>query len=323
MMLALQVAVLLFCLLGAAFAAGIETGIIALNRLRLQHQLRRRVPGARTIRYFLTHPDILLSTTLVTTNLLHVAAAVTAAAIGYTAFGKTGAAIAGGLLTLTILVCCEYIPKAWFQASPSTRVLRFAPLLRATAIVFSPLVIVVNWIIRLVSRQPASDPEASKLLVTREELLFLASEGVQSGVLTPYETEMIHGVFDLTHKTCGSLMTPRDKMVTVDSTLDVPAFLDFARAHDISRYPVFDAAKQTYTGIVHVFDVLADPAPDGKTIADYVHPPQLVASYLPIDHLLPRMRVTKLPMFLVTDERYEVVGLITLEDVLQEITGED
>lgn len=323
MKLALQLVILFLCLLGAAFAAGIETGILALNRLRLQHQLRRHVPGAKTIRYFITHPDVLLSTTLIATNLLHVAAAVTAAAIGYSLWGAAGATVAGVLLTLGILVLCEYIPKAWFQASPSTRVLRFAPVLRGMALGLSPLVLAVNGTLRLLSRHRRPDPDASKLLVTREELLYLAKEGVQSGVLTPQETQMIHGVFDLPHKTCASVMTPRDKMVTVKADMPVPEFLEFARAHAISRYPVRDPARHTYVGVVHVLDVLADADPGEKTVADYMRPPQLVASYLPVDHLLPRMRVTRLPLFLVTDESCEVIGLITLEDVLQEITGED
>jgi len=322
--LLLAAAALLFCLLGSAFAAGIETGIIALNRLRLQHQLRRRVPGARTVRWFLAHPDVLLAATLIATNLFHVGAAVLAAAIGARLGGSTGSAAAGVVLTLVILVGCEYLPKAWFQASPSTRVLPFAPLLRLMAAVLAPLIVPVNALMRFLTRQPASDPDAARLLVSREELLTIAREGVQSGVLTPHETDMIHGVFALTHKTCASLMVPRDRMAAVPADASVAEFLAFARAHAFSRYPIFDPATRAWTGVVHIFDVLADPSPaPSKTVADYARSPQLVAGYTPADHLLPRMRVTRSPLFLVTDNRYEVVGLITLEDVLQEITGEE
>ncbi|MBR6021264.1 MAG: DUF21 domain-containing protein [Kiritimatiellae bacterium] len=322
-MLLLATILLLCCLLGAAFAAGIETGLVSLNRLRLQHQLRRRVPGARTVRWFLAHPGMLLSTTLIATNLLYVAAAVLAAAIGNALAGPAGSAAAGVLLTLVVLVCCEYLPKSWFQASPSTRVLPFAPLLRVVAVLLAPLSIPVNAILRLLTRQPASDPDADRLLVSREELLTLAREGVQSGVLTPAETEMIRGVFALTHKTCVDLMVPRDRIVSVPATATVPEFLALARAHDFSRYPLYDPATRSWTGVVHVLDVLADPSPaPTQTVSDYAHPPQLVAGNTPADHLLPRMRVTNSPLFLVTDSRYEVIGLITLEDVLTEITGE-
>ena len=269
---------LLLCLLGSAFAAGVETGIISMNRLRLQHQLRRRVPGARTVRWFLERPDILLSTTLLATNLLHVAAAVAAAHLGHALAGVPGATVAGLLLTLVILVACEYIPKAWFQASPSSRVLPFAPLLRAFAFALAPLVWLLHATLRLLSRQPASSDTAAKLLVSREELLYLAREGVQSGVLTPHETQMIHGVVDLTHKTCASLMTPLDRVASVPASATVDDFLSVARKTAYSRFPVYDAAKKTFVGVVNLFDVLADASPAGKTVAAYARPLQLVAS---------------------------------------------
>ncbi len=322
-MMSLEIFLLLFCLAGTAFFAGVETGVISINRLRLQHLVRRQIPGAKTIRYFLTHADVLLGTTLIGTNLLQVVSAVLAASIGQRLHGASGATLAGVLLLVVTLVFCEYVPKAFFQAAPARRTLPFAGLLRTAAWVLRPFSFLVNLIVRLtLPRRDAKEVE-DKLLVTREELMHLAREGVQSGVLSKHESEMIHGVFELTHKTCGTLMTPRDKMAVVPATATPAEILALARTREFNRLPVYDAAQKSFVGVVHVFDVLADDAPDGKTAADYMRPPQLVASYLPVDHLLPRMRVTRLPLFLVTDDRYEVIGLITLEDVLREVTGED
>ena len=162
------------------------------------------------------------------------------------------------------------------------------------------------------------------MLVSREELLHLAREGAKSGVLTTHESEMIHGVFELTHKTCGIPHDPprQDGLRPGRRHPRARSSPSPAPANSIGC-PVYDAAQKTFVGVVHIFDLLADDAPDGKTAADYMRPPQLVASYLPVDHLLPRMRVTRLPLFLVTDDRYEVIGLITLEDVLREVTGEE
>ena len=322
-MMTLEIFLLFFCLVGSAFFAGIETGVISINRLRLQHLVRRQVPGAQIIRHFLTHSDLLLGTTLIGTNLLHVVSAVLAASIGHGLFGAPGAVAAGALLAIVILVFCEYIPKAWFQAAPARRTLPFARLLRAASWILRPLTFVVTAIIRGILPRRDTKRVDDKMLVSREELLHLAREGEQSGVLTKHESEMIHGVFELTHKTCSVLMTPRDKMAIVPATATPEEILALARVREFNRLPVFDAAQKSFVGIVHIFDILSDDAPGGKTAADYMRPPQLVASYLPVDHLLPRMRVTRLPLFLVTDDRYEVIGLITLEDVLREVTGED
>lgn len=322
-MMTLQVLLLLFCLCCGAFFAGMETGIISINRLRLQHLVRRQVPGAQIIRHFLTHSDLLLGTTLIGTNLSYVVSAVLAASIGRQLFGSVGTAIAGVGIAMTILVCCEYIPKAWFQAAPARRTLPFARLLRTAAWILRPASVVVTTLVRWsMPRRDAKSAE-ERMLVSREELLHLAREGAQSGVLTHHESEMIHGVFDLTHQTCGTLMTPREQMAFVSVTATPEEVLALARTREFNRLPVYDAAQKSFVGVVHIFDLLADDAPAGKTAAHYMRPPQLVASYLPVDHLLPRMRVTRLPLFLVTDDRYEVIGLITLEDVLLEITGED
>ena len=321
-MMALEILLLLVCLSCGAFFAGVETGVISINRLRLQHLVRRQVPGAKTIRHFLTHSDLLLGTTLIGTNLSYVVSAVLAASLGRRLYGAAGAAAAGLLLVVVVLVFCEYIPKAWFQAAPARRTLPCAGLLRAAAWILRPFSFLVNLIIRwALPRRDAKGVE-DKMLVTREELLHLAREGERSGVLTKHESEMIHGVFDLTHKTCGALMTPRDKMAFVPATAAPAEILALARVREFNRLPVYDSDQKSFVGVVHVFDVLADDAPAGKTAADYLRPPQLVAAYLPVDHLLPRMRVTRSPLFLVTDDRYEVIGLITLEDVLREVTGE-
>ena len=226
-------------------------------------------------------------------------------------------------LTAWVLVFCEYLPKAWFQASP-TRSLRFAGLLKASSWVLRPVVWAVNVVMhRMMGGERGKSGE--QLLVTREELLHLAREGVQSDVLTPVEKELIHGVFSLTRKRCGNLMTPLSKVVSVTADAPAESVVETARANEYNRFPVYDPSEKTYIGVVHVYDILADDAATRaeKTARDYLRNPQMAAAYLPVDHLLPRMRVTKQPMFFVTDERCEVRGLITLEDVLREITGED
>lgn len=319
----LMAVLLLLCLAGAAFFAGMETGILSMNRLRLQHLVRRGVKGAETIRRFLTHSDLMLGTTLVGTNLLQVAATVSAASLGHKLAGATGAAAVGVVLTIVVLVFCEYLPKAWFQASP-TRSLRFAGLLRFCSWVLRPVVWAVNAVMhRMMGGGGAKRDE--RLLVTREELMHLAREGVQSDVLTSVEKELIRGVFSLTRKRCGNLMTPLSEVVSVAADAPAESVVETARAHEFNRYPVYDPAEKTYIGVVHVYDILADDEAMRavKTARDYLRNPQMAAAYLPVDHLLPRMRVTKQPMFFVTDERCEVRGLITLEDVLREITGED
>jgi len=323
MMLQFAFPLLAACLLATAFFAGIETGLISINRLRLRHLVRRKVPGAELLQRFLQHPDQLLGTTLVGTNLATTVATVMAVSLGRRALGTTGEWLADVLLTLFILVACEYFPKAWFQSFPAKRSLPFARLLDLAYRLLLPLSRPLMALVRLLLPAPArvGAPAGTQPFITREELIHLAREGRTSGILTPAEHRMIHSVFELKLKTCREIMVPRDRIVHVAQDLSAAELLDVARAREFSRLPVWDAAQRAYTGIVNIADVLADAGATGKAARDYQRPPQFVASHIPVDHVLPRMRVTRQPMVLVVNERMEVIGLLTLTDVLDEVIG--
>lgn len=312
---------LLACLAGGAFFAGMETGIVSINRLRLRHLVIRRVRGAGRLERFVREPDRLLGTTLIGTNLCYVIASVEAARLGEEAAGLRGAALAGAALTAVILVACEYLPKAWFQSAPARRTLPLAPVLSAFAWIFWPfrwlLSSVVGGVLGALPVRAAPRP-----LLTRDDLLHLTTESASSGVLTADEVRMIRGVFELSGRTCGDIMVPRDRMVTVNHDLPAPQLVELARARRLHRFPVWNAEKKAFVGIVHVFDVVRDSRHAERTVEAYLRPPQLISARLLVDHVLPRMRVTRQPMVLVNDDRFEVVGLITLDDVLNEIVGE-
>ena len=165
--------------------------------------------------------------------------------------------------------------------------------------------------------------ESSKAapLVTRDELIHLAQEGGKTGAFTPEEARMISGVFELKAISCADVMVPRDQFAYVHHNTSADDICLFARAQKVNQFPVFHKERQTFTGVVYIFDVLADENPKGKTAENYMRPPQLVSGDTPVDHILPRMRVTRQPIVLVTDEKYAVIGMVTLEDAVEEIVG--
>ncbi|MCX7006069.1 MAG: CNNM domain-containing protein [Kiritimatiellaeota bacterium] len=315
----LQIIFILLGLLMTAFFAGIETGLISINRLRLRHLVRRKVPGAAILQSFLQRPDDLLGTTLVGLNIGTTVAAVLATSIGLHLAGVAGEFAADVIMIVLILIIGEYIPKAWFQSFPARRCLPFARLLDGARWVLKPLHVPLMGVVKLFLPRATTDKAAP--FVTREELFHLATEGQTSGVLTAQEHRMIHSVFELKMMTCREVMTPREKIIHLHADTPVAEILEIARVKSLNRLPVYDDAKRQFIGVVNIFDVLCDDSPTGKTARAYMRPPQLVADHTPVDHVLPRMRVTRQPMVLVVDERMEVIGLVTLADVLDEILG--
>ena len=319
---ALQLVLILLCVAGSAFFAGLETGVIAINRLRLRHLVQHRVPGARIIEDFLRRSDVLLGTTLVGTNLCHVAVAVLAASLADRT-GLPGApAVAGVLATVVLLIFGEYIPKAWFQGFPSHRTLPFARSLWIASWILLPLRWGLAELVRLLfgHRLPAGENQP---LITREEFLHLTREGGETGALSPVETRMIKGVIQMSGTRCRDIMIPRDQIASIERSTSVAGILDLARREELSRFPVWDPAARKFVGIVNVYDVLADEASEGKTAEAYMRHPQFVAEHTLADHVMPRMRVTRQPLILATDEKGEVTGVVTLDDVLSVIVGSD
>ena len=318
----LQFLLLIVCLAGTAFFAGVETGLISINRLRLRHLVRHKVPGAEILQDFLKKTDHLLGTTLVGTNLFTVTASVTAASLGARWFGAIGTSVSDAFITLILLVFCEYIPKAWFQAFPARRTLPFANLLKWSGAVFRPVSRTVTELAKALIPAHTAEQKSAEPFITREELVHLAQESAKSGALTPVEHHMIHGVFGLKMKTCGEIMIPREWIVYVDHDASVESMMQIAREKDVSRFPVYHKEKEQFVGIVHIFDLLAEENPAGKTAQNFMRPLQLVSTETPVDHVMPRMRLTRQPMVLVAGESNAyIVGLVTLEDVLEDVVG--
>lgn len=311
---------LLLCLAGSGFFAGIETGIIAVNRLRLRHLMQHGVPGARIIDDFLRRPERLLGTTLIGTNICHVSIAVLSSSLALRSRLPHASLVVGALTTLVLLVFGEYLPKAWFQAFPARRTVPAARLLLAASWVLAPLRWLLAIVVRPLTRLSKATASESQPLLTREEFVHLTRESERSGILSPVETRMIGGVLRIGGIRCRDIMVPADKMASADQRAAVPDLLATARATGFSRFPVRDDRGQ-YVGIVNVYDVLADPDAERKTVNDFIRRPQFVAEYDLADHVMPRMRVTRQPLMLTTDTAGRVTGMVTLHDVMEVVFG--
>ncbi len=317
--------VVLVCLAGSAFFSGMETGIVAINRVRLRHLVKRREPRALLLRDLLENPDRLLGTTLVGNNLVNAAMTVagTSLLVGLTGSPRLGGALAGILLTLLILVFGEYLPKAWFQSHPLNRTARFVRLFSFFGRLFQgasvPIVALVRHLI------PAGADASSlenRARVTRKDIQFLLSR--ESGAtpdLGEQRRRMVIGVFALSDKTARDVMIPRERMLRISPDTPMPEILALAARSGVKSLPVWSEAEQRFTGLLKVADLFPHIDDPDLRLPDLIRPPQYVAADTPADDLLPRLRLSRQPMLLIRDEAGLVVGFVTTEAVLEEIVG--
>lgn len=314
---------ILTCMVLNALFSGLETGIISIHRMRLLHRVKQGLPRAKRLADWLWNTDRLLGTTLVGTNLSVVTNSVVAATLADRLFGAWGEVVSTVVTSLSVLVCCEYLPKAWFHSRPLERCLPFVGFLSLAERVLKPVSVPVLALTRLMLPGPSSVLSKTDPFVTRDELKALAGEGARNGVLSRHESDMIRRVFGLSGTRVRQVMVPRARMSVVHSGATLDEFLRVAREAGFTRYPLQDAQSGAFTGVLNVFYVLASRdmngrAPDLSSLARavlFVGPDDLVVD------VLPRLRRARQPMCLVRDAAGAVVGLLTTDDIASHVVG--
>lgn len=316
-----DIILLLLCMTGAAFFEGMETGIISLNRMRLRHLAEKGDKAARILQNFLEQPDRLLGTTLMGTNIFVVTASVIATNRG-SRLGEWGEAVTGAVMTLLVLVFSQYLPKAWFQSRPLKRCRPFAIPLRWSALMLKPLINSVNWLTAWIVPSGDSSRSSRPLVSTKDEIDVLAQESAEHGSLSPRQRIMIRRVLELSSKTARDIMTPRNRMTCLAPSSSVNELMATVRQSTHPRLPVCDRDGRTFHGTINFFDVMAgcDDHMDCP-IERFIRPPLFISESTPLMEIFSKLRLSRQAMCLVINAQSEVTGLITNQNVLQEIVG--
>jgi CBS domain containing-hemolysin-like protein len=337
MIIIIQLIIILICLFGSAFYAGIETGIISIHRMRLEHKHRLGDETAGKLRDYLDNPDRLLGTTLVGNNICVVIISVVSVSIAEKILAHWGiiqetwintsinwTELISTLLTaLIVLIFGEYLPKIWFYNKPQERCSRFIGVLRVSEIIFMPLSKTTIWITGILMPRLKSSFATSNTFVTKEDLKILTKESADVGELSPEEQLMINRVFELSHKRVHQIMIPLNKITFVNDDISLNEFFKVARDTGFTRIPAYNKKEDKFTGIINVFYVLSVPEQQyDRKISEFIRPPLLITEDMPVDDVLPHLRRSRNPTCLATNANGKVTGLVALEDILEEIVGE-
>jgi CBS domain containing-hemolysin-like protein len=316
----LQLVLILFCLCGAAFFSGMETGVISINRLRLMHRARNGSRQASLIGDFLRQPDRLLGTTLVGTNLFCVTISTLMANLAEHLWGAWGQGLAGAVAAVLILICAEFLPKAWFSSRPLERCLPFARLLRAAEWLCKPLAALVTVLTNWAS--PRDRKGGRTPFVTREHLQMLTRDSEAGGQISTFERLMIHRVLDLQLKTAADILTPLDRVARVRADATVSVALQAVRGQGHMKIPVFSADDATCVGVLYMQDVLAKALDwESESVASHLQPPFFLDDDVRADDVLPLLRRHRQHIAMVRDREGRVRGIVTIENVLKILVG--
>ncbi len=324
-MLILFLIIPILCFLALeAFFSGSETALISVNKMRLKALTDRGDRRAELASMLLGRPDRLLGTTLVGTNIA-VAAATTLSSVIVSSLIKDARGLDSTINTIImapfILIFGEIIPKSICRAKSNSITLSVSPLLKWASTVLNPIVTSITRISTsfalIFSRR--SRHKASNVM---EELRLLARLSEKEGLLRPHQRKMIHSVFDLERQTVGSAMVPLVDVVSVGKNTSLEEFYNTVTETGFSRFPVHEDRVDNIVGIVDVSDVLYS-IDHKEDISSFVREDII---YFPesknITTSLQELRRSRHPMAVVVDEYGGMVGIVTIEDLVEEIVGD-
>jgi putative hemolysin len=318
-----QIILLLVLLLCSAFFAGSETALMAVSRVRV-HQLGKKYPRrAKIVEGILEKPEKLIGTILLGNNLVNVAMSAIATAIAISLWGDAGIIYVTVALTVTILIFADITPKVYAKYHNDMVSIYTAPALNIIMKVFNPVVEVITFIARKLLLVPGIDiAKIKRPLVTEAEVKTLIDIGRKEGTITADEKEILARVFTLNDKTAGDVMVAKDRMATLNSEDSIDRTLKTIKKHGYSRYPVRRGKNPEIIGFIHAKDLLGKTG--GRRLGAYkrlIRPAYFIPEGKKIDSQLRSFKMQKLHQAVVLDEKGEVAGLITLEDILEQMVG--
>jgi putative hemolysin len=320
----LLVVLLLASLFLAASSAAAETALTSVSRIKIRKLAEEGDPRAQRVLRMLERPQNVLSTILVVSNVSVIVASTTATILAISVFVKFGEVISTILLSFIVLVFCEITPKTIAIQNPEVWAKRLAAPVENVAFVLRPVIAALTFITTGLVRLIGGRPVRRGPFITEDELRLLVEVGEQEGVLEEEEREMIHNVFELADTSVREIMVPRIDMVTIEGTDTVEEAMDLIVQGGQSRIPVYDGTIDNIIGVLYAKDLLrimrTQQHPD--QVSELVRPAYFVPESKRLDDLLRELQQQHVHIAIVIDEYGSVSGLVTIEDLVEEIIGD-
>ncbi len=319
---------LVLMLILSAFFSGSETALMTLNRYRLKHLVKLKHSGAIKTQQLLQRPDRLISLILLGNNFVNIFASSLTTVIAIRLYGVNESLItvAAFILTIVILIFSEVTPKTLAAIKPELLAFPSAWLYTTLLKIFYPIVWSVNLITNLLLRivgVNVNKNRQDKDILNKEELKTIVTEA--ESLIPPRYQKMLLGILDLESATVEDIMTPRHEIIGIDLESSIEEIIVQIKASPHTRLPVYRKSIDRVIGFLHLRKVLVlinHQEFDKQTIINLLSKPAFIPESTPMHKQMQRFKMEKIRIGLVVDEYGDVQGLVTLDDLLQEIVGE-
>lgn len=264
----------------------------------------------------------MLSAILIGNNIVNLSAASLTTTIALDIWGNAAIAIASGVLTVLILIFGEITPKTLATIHSEKLSLTYAGVILFLMRVLTPVIFIINQLSMLVLRAMRVDPSAKLSTMTEHELRTLVDVSHEDGVIESEERQMIYNVFDFGDSQARDIMVPRVDMVSIDVNSTYEKIIDIFKQEKFTRLPVYEGSTDNVIGVINVKDLLFHNSAEDFSVRSIMREPYFTYEYKKTSELMVEMRQDSINFTIVLDEYGATAGLITLEDLLEEIVGE-
>ena len=305
----------------SAFFSATETAFSFVNKIRIQHSVENGDKKANTVLYIIEHFDNALTAILICNNVVNLGCSSIATMLCLKIWGEIGPAIATGLTTLLVLTFGEVIPKCLAKEHCDNFAMKTAGILKVITILLTPLVFIFIKLKSLALKIAGSKDDAPS--VTENELKYIVESIEEEGVLEESESEMVRSALDFDEKTAEEILTPRVDVVFINIEDTPEKIKEIIIENRYSRIPVYENTTDNIVGILHTRDYLESLA-DGNApeLKKIIQPPFFVFKSQQLSKILNSFKKTRDHMAIVTDEYGGTLGIVTMEDLLEEIVGD-
>lgn len=318
----IQIIFLIVMLILSAIFSSAETAFTTVNRIQLQLLAEEKNKKAILTLRILDSSSKMLSTILICNNVVNLSASAMATTLTIRLFGNRFVALATGVLTLVLLIVGEILPKSLATVFSRNLSLAYAPFIWIMMKLLSPIIFIVEKIREKVLGLFPVEEITRQNAMTEDELKTLVDVGLEEGAIENDEFEMISNVFGLDESQAKDIMVPKADIVFLPIDISREEFLEIYRENAFTRYPIYNESTDTVIGTINIKDLIDYPEDEPFQIRKIMREPHFTFEHMEVGNLLIEMREQALSIIIVLDEYGTTSGLITLEDILEEIVGE-
>ena len=315
--------VILSALIGlSGFFSGLEVALVGIRKSKVIQLFQEGKKGSKALHKLKTNPSWMMSSVNLGNNLVSVGASALATSLAIRLFGDDGLGIAVGVMTFLILVFGEITPKTYCNANSTKIALRYAPVLLTFSYVFYPVVkffeVITKGVVKLTGSSYTPPP------ITEEDIKGVIDQGLEEKAIEKEEMKLVKGALKFDDTVIRSVMTPRTKMFTLNSKMLLFEALPQINQSGHSRIPIYGDTKDDIVGFIHARDILKELEKDNQmtSLEQIARKPVFASQEKMVSSLLMEMQGRRTHMAIVIDEHGGIEGLVTLEDLVEEIVGE-